>query len=462
MARKKKLSRERLMEYTAQVQAELSNRVAENDGSFDTEEAEALIRDAIEEVTRFDDDVTKADKDEMTRVITTEFLAYGPIQACLDDPTIDEVLINKYDEVYVERNGKLSLVTDELFQSDRDVYRLIDKIASEQNKHCDNQVPYMDARLRDGSRVNAIIPPLARFGPAVTIRKFPTHRINAADLVRIGTASLDLINFLAACVEARLNILVSGGTGSGKTTLLNILSGFIPQEELGSGAHEHSEHIVTIEDTAELKLVDANGERRRNWISLEARSANSDGSGAVSIHQLVVNALRMRPDRIIVGECRSTETVEMLQAMNTGHDGSLTTIHANNPHAAFLRIETMVQATQNLSERNIDMQIATAVQIVVQLKRYRDGTRKISEVIALTGKMEGDVITTLPLFEFVEDGVDENGMVRGRHVGMNMSLPWEIRERFASQNVFFNDQWLTDAGTPENASLYNTKDGDGK
>ena len=433
----------RMSAYIDAVQEELSNRVAQEQLEAGAEEAKKLIDDALEVVTKYDDTITRAEKEEIKRVVLNEFLEYGSIQHLLDDETITEIIINGYDDVMIERDGKLKKVKEDLFPDDKAVQRLIDRIASENNKHCDNQEPKMDARLKDGSRVNAIIPPLARFGPSVTIRKFPNHRLHACDLVRVGSASLDLVNFLACCVEARLNILVSGGTGTGKTTLLNILSAFIPQDEgYDDEGDEMYEHIVTIEDTAELKLVDKDGGRRLGWTSLEARDANADGEGRVTIHQLVVNALRMRPDRIIVGECRSDETVEMLQAMNTGHDGSLTTIHANDPRAAFLRIQTMVQATQNLSERNINMQIATAIQIVVQLKRYKDGTRKISEVMALTGTMEGDTITTTELFRFEEEGVDEDGRIIGRHVASGSPLPESIMERIEQSGAYFDERWL--------------------
>lgn len=417
----------RMSAYIDAVQEELSNRVAQEQLEAGAEEAKKLIDDALEVVTKYDDTITRAEKEEIKRVVLNEFLEYGSIQYLLDDDEITEVIINKHDTIWVERHGVLERVTEHLFDDDRAVMRLVDKIASEQNKHCDNQVPYMNARLRDGSRVNAIIPPLARFGPSVTIRKFPKQRMEAMDLIRAGSASVDMINFLACAVQARLNILVSGGTGSGKTTLLNVLANYIP----------HEERVVTIEDTAELKLPN-----EESWVSLEARDANADGTGAISIHTLVVNSLRMRPDRIIVGECRSDETVEMLQAMNTGHDGSLTTIHANDPRAAFLRIETLVQATQDLSERNIDMQIATAIQLVVQMKRFRDGSRKISEIIALTGNMEGDTITTTPIFEFVEDGQDENGTLLGRHVASGSPLPESIMERIENSGAYFDERWL--------------------
>ena len=426
---KRKMSPAQVAAYTRQVQQELSNRIAQDGIELETADVETLVAEAVDEVTRYDEEITAADRRAMRTRIVTEFLEYGPIQKYIDDDEITDIIVQWDEKVLVERAGRLSTLKKRVYDNVEDVYRLIGKIASENNDRCDNQKPKMDARLKDGSRVNVVIPPISRFGPVVTIRKFPARRLSGQDLIDAGSATPEMMEFLRACVMARCNILVSGGTGSGKTTLLNVLSGFIPEKE----------YVITVEDTAELKL---SVEKK---VSLEARLANSDGSGEETIHDLVVNTLRMRPDRIIVGECRSDETVEMLQAMNTGHDGSMTTIHANDPRSAFLRIETMVQATQNLSERNIDKQIATAVQIIVQVRRYFDGTRKISEIVALTGTMEQDVITTVPLFVYEERGVDADGKIVGAHVATGSLPPSSIMEKIATEeNVYFDEAWFTE------------------
>ena len=350
-------------------------------------------------------------QEEISDAILREFFGYGVLQPYLDDETVTEIMVNGYSKVYIERGGVIEPVEKELFEDDGQVRALIDRIGAPLGKHCDAQSPIMDARLSDGSRVNASIPPVSRFGPCLTVRKFPKHRLDADALVEGGSCPENLMRFLACAVEARCNILVSGGTGSGKTTLLNVLCSFIPA----------TERVVTIEDVAELQLSVG------NWLSMEARSANADGTGEITIHELVVDSLRKRPDRI-VGECRSSETVEMLQAMNTGHDGSLTTIHANDPRSAFLRIETMVQATENLSEENIDRQIASAIQLVVQLRRYRDGSRRVSEVLALSGAVEGSAIVATPVYR--------NGEMTGA------PLPGQILERIEMTGAVFDAGWL--------------------
>lgn len=349
---------------------------------------------------------------DVADAIIREFFGYGVLQPFLDDDDVTEIMVNGCEKVYVEVAGVIKPVYERIFSDDDQVRALIDRIGAPLGKHCDAQSPIMDARLSDGSRVNASIPPVSRFGPCLTIRKFPKKRLDADALVEMGSCPESVMRFLACAVEARCNILVSGGTGSGKTTFLNVLCGFIPANE----------RVITIEDTAELQLtVD-------NWLSMEARTANADGTGEITIHDLVVDSLRKRPDRIIVGECRSSETVEMLQAMNTGHDGSLTTIHANDPRSAFLRIETMVQATEYLTEENIDRQIASAIQLVVQLRRYRDGSRKVSEVLALSGAMEGPRIVSVPLYR--------NGETTGA------AVPIQILERIQMSGAFYDRAWL--------------------
>jgi pilus assembly protein CpaF len=299
--------------------------------------------------------------------------------------------------VFVERNGQLERVAAQ-FQDDRHLMRVIDRIVSAVGRRIDDSSPMVDARLPDGSRVNAIIPPLAVDGPIVSIRRFPAERLKAEDLVTLRALTRPMLDFLAHCVRARLNCLISGGTGSGKTTLLNVLSGFISEKE----------RIVTIEDAAELQL------RQEHVVRLETRPPNVEGKGTVRQRQLVINALRMRPDRIVIGEVRGEEALDMLQAMNTGHDGSLTTVHANTPRDALGRIETMIaMGAINLPERAMRQQMSSAIQIVVQQTRLSDGTRKITSVSEITG-MEGDVITMQEIFVFEKMGVTQDGKVIGR------------------------------------------------
>jgi len=327
--------------------------------------------------------------------IQYEVLGYGPIQILLDDETVTEVMVNGYDQVVVERFGKLH-VTDVTFDDESHVMRVIDKIVSPLGRRVDESSPMVDARLPDGSRVNAIIPPLSLIGPVLTVRRFPRQPLQAEDLIRLGSLTRDMSDFLTAAVRARLNIVVSGGTGSGKTTLLNVLSSFIPDNE----------RIVTVEDAAELQLV------QRHVITLESRPPNIDGKGQVGIRDLVRNTLRMRPDRIIVGECRAGEALDMLQAMNTGHDGSLTTAHANSPRDVLARLETMVlMAGMDLPIRAIRDQMAKAINLIVQQERMQDGTRKVTAVAEVQG-MEGDVLILQNLFEFEQTGY-EGGKVVG-------------------------------------------------
>ena len=327
--------------------------------------------------------------------ISHEVLGFGPIQPLLDDETVTEVMVNGYDQVFVERFGRLH-GTDVAFDDEQHVMRVIDKIVAPLGRRVDEASPMVDARLPDGSRVNAIIPPLSLVGPVLTVRRFPKQPLQIDDLLRLGSLTRDMSDFLSAAVRARLNIVVSGGTGSGKTTLLNVLSSFIPD----------SDRIVTVEDAAELQLV------QRHVVTLESRPANIDGKGQVSIRDLVRNTLRMRPDRIIVGECRAGEALDMLQAMNTGHDGSLTTAHANSPRDLLARLETMVlMAGMDLPVRAIRDQIAKAINLIVQQERMQDGTRKITSITEIQG-MEGDTIVLQNLFEFEQTGY-EGGKVVG-------------------------------------------------
>jgi len=315
----------------------------------------------------------------------------------LRDPSINDILVNTCKDVFVERGGQLERVAA-TFQDDRHLMRVIDRIVSAVGRRVDDSSPMVDARLPDGSRVNAIIPPLAVDGPLLSIRRFPAERLKATDLVNLRALTQPMLDFLGHCVRARLNALVSGGTGAGKTTLLNILSSFISERE----------RIVTIEDAAELQL------HQEHVARLETRPPNVEGKGAVRQRQLVINSLRMRPDRIIVGEVRGEEALDMLQAMNTGHDGSLTTVHANSPRDALARIETMIaMGATNLPERAMRQQISSAIQVIVQQTRLSDGTRKVTSISEITG-MEGEVITMQEIFLFEKVGVTQEGKVVGR------------------------------------------------
>ncbi len=328
--------------------------------------------------------------------VLNELFGLGPLEALLQDTTISDILVNRHDQIYIEREGKLEL-TDLVFKDDRHLFRIIERIVSTVGRRIDESSPMVDARLQDGSRVNAVIPPLALDGPALSIRRFRTDRLGAQDLVARETLTQPMLDFLQAAVSSRLNVIVSGGTGAGKTTLLNVLSGFISE----------AERIITIEDAAELSL------RQRHVVRMETRPANIEGNGAIKQRQLVINALRMRPDRIVVGEVRGEEALDMLQAMNTGHDGSLTTVHANSPRDALHRLDTMVaMANLNIPERAVRQQVASAVHVVIQLTRMADGTRKVTAISEITG-MEQEAITMQDIFVFEKMGLSERGKVKG-------------------------------------------------
>ncbi len=334
--------------------------------------------------------------DRLAKEIFDEAVGLGPLEDLLEDDSITEIMVNGPGRVYIERAGKL-ILTDCTFINDASVHAVIDRIVSPIGRRIDESQPYVDARLADGSRVNAVIHPLSLIGPCITIRKFSKDPFKVQDLINFGTMTAEIADFLRVCVRLRKNIIVSGGTGSGKTTLLNVLSSYLP----------HDERILTIEDAAELRLT------QDHLIRLEARPANIEGRGAVTIRDLVRNALRMRPDRIVVGECRGAEALDMLQAMNTGHEGSLTTIHANTPRDALARLETMVlMAGMELPVRAIREQVASAVHMICQIARFSDGSRKISKITEVTG-MEGDRITLQDIFEYVQTGVDKDDRVVG-------------------------------------------------
>ena len=329
--------------------------------------------------------------------VLNELFGLGPLEVLLSDPTISDILVNRFDRVYIERDGRLE-ETGIVFSSERHLHQIIERIASSVGRRIDELVPMVDARLADSSRVNAIIPPLALDGAALSIRRFRTDRVGADDLVGRESLMQSMLDFLRAAVACWLNVVVSGGTGSGKTTLLNILSSFISERE----------RILTIEDAAELTL------RQRHVIRLETRPANVEGSGAIRQRDLVVNALRMRPDRIIVGEVRGEEALDMLQAMNTGHDGSLTTVHANTARDALYRLDTMIAMSNlNIPEKAVRQQIASAINLIVQVTRLSDGTRKVTGVTEIVG-MEGDTITMQDIFLFERTGVRPDGKVTGR------------------------------------------------
>jgi pilus assembly protein CpaF len=335
-------------------------------------------------------------RNQIFKEILDEMLGFGPLQTLLDDPTISEVMVNGPNLVFIERDGKL-IQTDVHFENDDAVLRIIDKIILPLGRSIDADTPTVDARLPDGSRVNAVIPPVAIDGPSITIRKFMKDKLSMEQLIGMGSITRGMADLLRACVMSRMNILVSGGTGSGKTTFLNILSGFIPANE----------RIVTIEDAAELRL------QQPHVVRLETRPSNSEGRNAVGIRELVRNSLRMRPDRIIVGEVRGGEALDMLQAMNTGHDGSLTTLHANTPRDAASRLETMcLMSGMDLPIKVLREQIAAAIDLIVQQARLKDGTRKVTSITEVSG-MEGDTITMTEIFKFQQIGVEKDGKIIG-------------------------------------------------
>jgi len=338
--------------------------------------------------------LTRPERQRLLDSITNEILGFGPLQPLLADRTVTEIMVNGYQNVYVERGGKLFRAPVK-FESDEHVMHIIDRIVAPLGRRVDEQSPYVDARLPDGSRVNAVIPPISLTGPVLTIRMFSKDPISIEQLIEFNSITSESLQFLKACVEANLNIIISGGTGSGKTTLLNILSTFIPSDQ----------RIVTIENAAELQM------RQEHVVTLETRPPNIEDKGEISAQQLVVNALRMRPDRIIVGEIRSGEALDMLQAMNTGHEGSMTTAHANSPRDVISRIETMtLMAGYDLPVRAIREQIASAIDLIVHVDRMRDGTRKVTNIVEVVG-MEGEVVTLTDLFVFEQTGFEEGKVV---------------------------------------------------
>ncbi|NVJ28059.1 MULTISPECIES: ATPase, T2SS/T4P/T4SS family [Myxococcus] len=360
---------------------------------------EKAIRDIIDQMEADGELPEDVDREELLTDVINEALGLGPLEAFLASDEISEIMVNHANQIYIERKGQLTL-SEKTFSSNQAVLGVIERIVAPIGRRIDESSPLVDARLKDGSRVNAIIPPLALKGPCITIRKFKKDSLKISDLVKYKTLTAQMAEFLEMCVKAKRNIVISGGTGSGKTTTLNIISAFIPDNE----------RIVTVEDAAELQLP------QDHWVQLESRPPNLEGKGAITIRDLVKNCLRMRPDRIVVGECRSGETLDMLQAMNTGHDGSLTTLHANTPRDAIARLETMVlMSGMDLPVKAIREQIASAVHMIVQQTRFSDGTRKICFVTEVSG-MEVDIVTLQDIFYYKQDGFTEDHKVRGRFV----------------------------------------------
>src|SRR6186997_2140314 len=398
-ARANPQQRAQYAELKANVHKKLLNRLnLEALAQADRGRAESEIRTLVGELLSEEaTPISFGERDVLFGELVDDVFGLGPLEPLLRDPSISDILVNTYRNVFVERGGMLEKVATS-FQDDRHLLRVIDRIVSGVGRRIDDSSPMVDARLEDGSRVNAIVPPLAVDGALLSIRRFPAERLKSDDLVTLRALTRPMLEFLSHCVKARLNCLISGGTGAGKTTLLNVLSSYISEHE----------RIVTIEDAAELQL------RQEHVARLETRPANVEGKGAVKQRQLVVNALRMRPDRIVIGEVRSEEALDMLQAMNTGHDGSLTTVHANTPRDALTRIETMIaMGATNLPERAMRQQISAAINIVVQQTRLSDGARRVTNVSEITG-MEGDIITMQDIFVFEKTGLNPEGKVTGR------------------------------------------------
>nr|WP_317983556.1 CpaF family protein [Pseudarthrobacter sulfonivorans] len=384
------------------------------DSSMEESELHQFVKDELKTVVDEEQvPLSTGERQRLTREIIDDVLGHGPLQRYLDDPSVTEIMVNRADQIYVERHGQL-FMTDTKFSNEEALRKVIERIVTRIGRRIDESSPLVDARLSDGSRVNAIIPPLAVNGASLTIRKFAREALTVEKLIGFGSLSPEMAELLRACVLAKMNIIVSGGTGTGKTTMLNVLSSFIPA----------SDRIVTIEDAVELQL------QQDHVVRLESRPANIEGKGEVSIRDLVRNSLRMRPDRIVVGEVRGGESLDMLQAMNTGHDGSISTVHANSPRDAVARLETLVlMAGMDLPLRAIREQIASAVNLIVHISRLRDGSRRVTHVTEVQG-MEGDIVTLQDAFVFdYSAGVDANGRFLGK------PIPTGVRPRFTDRFV---------------------------
>ncbi len=406
-------ARDAYMDLKTRVQNRL---ITEMDPSMDvsrTNEVRAMIKDLYDAILQEESIILgRKERDALFEQVVAEIVGLGPLEPLLADETITEVMVNGPKKIFVERRGKVQRV-NLAFESDEHLMRIIERIVAPLGRRIDESSPTVDARLKDGSRVNAVIPPIALNGPTLTIRKFFKKPLTIEDLVRYGSVTEEAIEFLRASVIAAVNIVISGGTGTGKTTFLNVLSSFIPADV----------RIITIENAAELQL------RQEHVVTLESRPPNVEGKGEVSIRDLVINSLRMRPDRIVVGECRGGEALDMLQAMNTGHEGSMTTLHANNTRDALSRLETMVlMAGMELPHRAIRDQVAAAIDMIVQLERMRDGSRRVTSITEIQG-MEGDVITTAEIFKFEQTGFEEGKVIgRLRPTGIRPKFMEKIEE----------------------------------
>src|SRR6188474_1604814 len=422
----KSQQRDRISEVRARVQERLVEVLGPRlyDATMSDTELEGLVHQRLRELLDEEEGPLSAqEKLLIVRQIGDSVLGLGPLEPFVRDPEVTEIMVNNWDTIYVERSGRLYW-TGTKFHDDQQLRRTIDKIVGKVGRRVDESSPYVDARLPDGSRVNAVIPPLAIDGPALTIRKFAADPYQADDLIEFGTMTSPVAKFLEACVRGRINILVAGGTGAGKTTTLNVVSSFIPDDE----------RILTIEDAAELRL------QQPHVVRLESRPPNIEGKGQVTIRDLVRNSLRMRPDRIVVGEVRGAEALDMLQAMNTGHDGSITTIHANNPRECIQRLEMMVlMAGMELPVKAIRQQISSAVNVLVQARRLADGTRKVVKITEVLG-MEADTVLTQDIFEFVQTGINKAGIVEGyfRSTGVRPTF----LDRIRAAGMSLNEDWF--------------------
>lgn len=408
-----------------QVLTEYNNQFL--DGAVSENDSQAVMELIKKTLANQDEYLTRSEQARLSQIIFDDVVGLGPLEPLLRDEEISEIMVNDRTHVYVERHGKLELTGIE-FKDDDHILRIINRIVSKIGRRCDESTPMVDARLLDGSRVNAVIPPVALKGPSLTIRKFSKDPLVISDLIGFGSLSTPMANFLEAAVKGKCNIIVAGGTGSGKTTLLNCLSGYIPS----------GERIVTVEDAAEIQLA------QEHVVTLESRPANVEGKGRITIRDLVRNCLRMRPDRVIVGECRSEEALDMLQAMNTGHDGSLTTVHANTPRDVISRLETMVMmAGFDLPERAIREQIASAIDLIVQQRRFRDGSRRVTTISEVVG-MEGDTVTLQDIFVYEQTGVGHNGKIQGEFVSTGIHP--KCVDKIKDNGGMVRDDWFVQKG----------------